>query len=151
MHDCPAANGYAPEINRIVADYPQVRSHVVYPEATLTPAAARDHVREYGFRCVALLDPAHRLVRAAGATLSPEAALVSARGEVLYLGRIDDRMAALGKRRPQPTRRDLRLALDAVLAGRPVPEPRTRAIGCYLPDPGPVSPGVVPEPKPSLP
>jgi hypothetical protein len=26
----------------------------------------------------------------------------------------------------------LRLALDAILEGRPVPYPRTRAIGCYI-------------------
>jgi hypothetical protein len=53
---------------------------------------------------------------------------------VLYRGRIDDRVADFGKRRVEPTRRDLRLALDAILAGKPVPARRTKAVGCYIPE-----------------
>lgn len=150
LHDCPAANGYAPEINRIVAAYPRVRTRVVYVESDLTPAAARAHARDYRLACGILLDPEQRLARAAGVTLSPEAALFSAGGDLLYRGRIDDRMAEPGKRRPEPTRRDLRLALDAVLAGKPVPEPRTRAVGCYLPE-LPESIPTPPTPKPATP
>lgn len=149
LHDCPAANGYAPEIQRLAADYPRVRMQVVYAEPDLTPAAARAHARAYRIPCGVLLDPEQRLARAAGATISPEAALFSAGGELLYRGRIDDRMAEPGKRRPEPSRRDLRLALDAVLAGKPVPEPRTRAIGCYLPEPISTSPAARTPPSPS--
>jgi hypothetical protein len=147
LHDCPAANAYAPEINRLVAAYPGVRTCVVYVESDLTPAAARAHARDYRFQCGILLDPDQRLARAAGVTISPEAALFSSAGELLYRGRIDDRMAEPGKRRPEPTRRDLRLALDAVLAGKPAPEPRTRAIGCYLPE----LPAAVPSKPPLTP
>lgn len=149
LHDCPAANAYAPEINRIVAAYPRVRTRVVYVESDLTPATARAHARDYRLTCGILLDPEQRLARVAGVTISPEAALFSAGGELLYRGRIDDRVAEPGKRRPEPTRRDLRLALDAVLAGKPVPEPRTRAIGCYLPE-LPSVPSTSP-PKPATP
>jgi len=52
---------------------------------------------------------------------------------VVYHGRIDDRIVALGKRRVEPTTRDLREALDAMLEGKPVPTPVTKAVGCYLP------------------
>jgi hypothetical protein len=38
--------------------------------------------------------------------------------------------------RPEPTRRDLEEALEAVLAGREVAEPVTRAVGCYIAEPG---------------
>jgi len=54
-------------------------------------------------------------------------------GERKYLGRIDDLYADLGKRRARATSLDLRDALDAVLADRPVPRPVTQAVGCFIP------------------
>jgi len=136
MHECPVANGYAPEIARIMSEYSAkgIRSYVVYVEDDLTPAKARDHARDYGFKSGTVLDPKHLLVKAAGATISPEAAVLSPAGDALYRGRIDDRVADFGKRRVEPTRRDLRLALDAILAGKPVSARLTRAIGCYIPE-----------------
>ena len=53
---------------------------------------------------------------------------------VLYRGRIDDRYIEFGKDRPEPTVRDLERALDAIIAGKPVPVRETRAIGCILSD-----------------
>jgi hypothetical protein len=41
----------------------------------------------------------------------------------------------VGKRRAEPTQRDLRLALDAIVQGKTPPTPVTKAIGCYLPEP----------------
>jgi hypothetical protein len=55
-------------------------------------------------------------------------------GKMVYRGRIDDRYLTFGKDRPQPTVRDLERSLEAVLAGKPVPVPRTQAIGCILSD-----------------
>jgi hypothetical protein len=51
-----------------------------------------------------------------------------------YRGRIDDRYFAPGKRRAEPASHDLRAALEAVLAGKPVPRAETEAIGCPIPD-----------------
>lgn len=142
MHECPVANGYAPEIARIMSEYSGkgLRSFVVYVENDLTPAKAREHARDYGFKLGAVLDPQHLLVKLAGATMSPEAAVLSPKGEVLYRGRIDDRVTDFGKRRVEPTRRDLRLALDAILAGRSVSDRLTKAIGCYIPEEHPPKP-----------
>jgi hypothetical protein len=66
--------------------------------------------------------------------MAPEAAVLAPDGKVVYRGRIDDRYADYGKRRPEPTQRDLRDALDAVLENKPVRAPTTKVIGCYLPD-----------------
>jgi hypothetical protein len=81
----------------------------------------------------ALRDPQHRLVAHSGARITPEAA-VYLKGELRYLGRIDDRFPDFGKARAEPSRRDLQLAVDALLAGRPVEVERTEAIGCFLGD-----------------
>ena len=53
-------------------------------------------------------------------------------GTVLYRGRIDDLYIALGKRRDHVTAHDLRDALDEIVGGRPVGNPRTQAVGCSL-------------------
>ncbi len=139
MSDCPISNVFAPEIERIRADY-EGRGfvfHLVYPDPDESPAGARKHAEEFGHISRVLLDPAHVLVAHTGATVSPEAAVLSPSGELLYRGRIDDRFVDFGTQRAQPTARDLRAALDAILAGRP-PEPaRTAAIGCFLPEPRP--------------
>jgi thiol-disulfide isomerase/thioredoxin len=134
--DCPISNAFAPEINRICDEYGprKVVFYMVYVEPNLPLKAARKHAKEYAFRCPALIDRSHRLVRVAGATITPEAAVLGGDGRVLYRGRIDDRFADLGTARPAPTSRDLRQALDAVLEDRPVPNPTTKAIGCYIPE-----------------
>jgi tetratricopeptide (TPR) repeat protein len=62
--------------------------------------------------------------------------VVSSAGSVVYRGRIDDRLVAIGKERAAPTRKDLREVLEAVAAGKPPPQSRTEVIGCHLPDVG---------------
>jgi len=132
--DCPVSNGYVPEMNRIRADYAArgVDVYAVQTDTTIRDAEVRKHAKEFGFTFPVLLDPKQVLVRLAGATATPEAAVLSSDGTVLYLGRIDNRVADFDKHRPAPTVTDLRDALDAVLAGKPVPRPRTDVVGCGI-------------------
>lgn len=132
--DCPISNAYAPEIKRLIARYTPLRIafYLVYPDPDTSPAAAKQHAKDYGYSCPVLLDPAHRLVRKAGATVTPEAAVFARGGRLLYRGRIDDLYLGFGQRRDHATRHDLRDALDAVLAGRPAATPKTQAIGCFI-------------------
>lgn len=133
-HDCPVSNGYAPEVGRLCKGYTPkgVAFCVIYADADLGVDDARKHAKEYGFACPAILDPEMRLALKVGATVKPEAAVLSPEGELLYLGRIDDTYAGIGKRRLQPTRRELKDALDAVLAGNAVAVARAKAIGCPI-------------------
>src|SRR5258708_33881879 len=72
----------------------------------------------------ALRDPKHSLVKYAGATITPEAAVLAG-GRLVYRGRIDDRYVELGVERPTPTRHDLADALAAGDAGPPAPPGKT--------------------------
>lgn len=132
--DCPVANSMAPAINRLVAAYTNFAFYLVHADPDTTAAEARRHAADYGYKSPVLLDPHHRLVKLAGATKTPEAVVLDASAKVLYRGRINDLYAALGKRRPEPTRHDLRDALDALAAGRRVGTARTAVIGCYIPE-----------------
>ncbi len=105
---------------------------LVYPDRDTSAAAIQKHLKDYGYSIDALRDPDHSLVKLAGAKVTPEAVVFDRHRRIVYQGRIDDRYVDLGKERSGPTRRDLQEALSAVLAGKPVTVPRTRAIGCYI-------------------
>jgi tetratricopeptide (TPR) repeat protein len=135
--DCPISNRYAPEVRRLHDRFaPEgVRFVLVYANPSDRPQAIRQHVTTFGYPAEAVRDPRHALVRRAQATVTPEAAVFDAMGRLAYRGRIDDRYVDFGVDRPAPTQRDLLDALTAVLDGKPVTTPTTRAIGCFIVDP----------------
>jgi hypothetical protein len=134
--DCPVANRYAPELSRIHSDYANrgVSFYLVYVDPELSSTEIETHVKDYGFKIPALRDPYHELVELCGATVTPEVALFAPGARLLYCGRVDDRYDDFGKARAEASQRDLRDALDAALAGKPVPQPWAKAIGCYIAD-----------------
>ena len=130
--DCPISNGYAPEINRIAATRTNFVFYVVQVDPELSVAAAREHARKFDLRVPVLLDPQHRLVRFAKATVTPEVIVFRKSGDVLYRGRIDNLYVALGKKRRVVTEHDLLDALDAIAVGKPVKQTETKAVGCLI-------------------
>jgi peroxiredoxin len=132
--DCPLCNTYVPEMNRIAQAYGArgVAFYGVQGDATIADDEVRRHVKDYAYSFPYLFDPDERLATYTGATSTPEAAVLSPGGELLYLGRIDNRLEDFGKQRTQVTEFDLRNALDAILAGKAVPHARTKALGCAI-------------------
>jgi thiol-disulfide isomerase/thioredoxin len=142
--DCPVSNAYAPEIQRVCREYGGrgVGCSLIYEDVETAHGGAslrqqvRGHLDEYKYRGIpAAIDGDRAAAATAKASITPTAVVVDRRGEIRYRGRIDNLYAALGKRRQQVTSHDLRDALDAVLAGRPVPHPETESIGCFITDP----------------
>jgi hypothetical protein len=134
--DCPISNGYAPEVQRVCADYRKkgVSCTLVYEDAAIDPAAVRSHGEAFGYRDIpAVIDTGHAIAGATKATVTPQAVVVAAGGRVQYRGRIDNRYEELGKPRRVVTVHDLRDALDDILAGRAVARPATEAVGCFIP------------------
>jgi hypothetical protein len=136
LTDCPISNQFAPEINRICDKYgPEgVGCFLVYVDPEKTDAEIEDHAKAFGHDALPAIHDVNRtLTLAAGATITPEAAVFSPSGELVYLGRINNLYASLGKQRRQATQHDLRDALDQMLAGKAVATPRTQAVGCFMP------------------
>ncbi len=133
--DCPISARYSPEINRIVRAYPprHVRTFLIYTDPKATEAAVRSNLKEFhdGVVLSAIIDRAFRLTIAADAKVTPEAAVYTTAG-LAYRGRIDDLYEAIGQNRREASHHDLRDALDFVLAGKPVPAPETKPIGCFI-------------------
>lgn len=134
--DCPIANRYAPELRRLHEAFSPrgVRFWLVYVDPGEKDESIQRHAGEYQLPGEILRDSHHDLVRLTGARVTPEAAVFDAGGRMVYRGRIDDRYPDFGKARAKPNRRDLKLALEAVLNGEPVAEAETRAVGCFIAD-----------------
>ena len=78
-----------------------------------------------------LLDPQSRIARAYGATVTPHMYIVDASGVLVYKGGIDSIPSSSPSDVPK-ARQYVRVALDEVLAGKPVTEASTRPYGCSL-------------------
>jgi hypothetical protein len=134
--DCPISNRYAPEIVRIQQAFAPkgVRFRLVYPGKHEDPRSIQEHMSAFSYTGLeAVRDTDLALVKFAGATITPEVAVVAG-GKVVYRGRIDDRFVDLGVERSMVTTHDLRDALASIVAGRDVAVPRTQAVGCYIAD-----------------
>jgi thiol-disulfide isomerase/thioredoxin len=136
LQDCPISNQFAPEIQRLADEFAakRVPFYLVHVDPELSAADAKKHAKEYRYKLPVIIDHKHELVKRLKATTAPEAFVIGDKGKILYRGRIDDRYAAIGKPRSQVQRQDLRMALAAVVAGKPVEVAETKAIGCYIPE-----------------
>ena len=133
--ECPLSNGYIPEMNRLQKEYAarNVAFYAVEVDTAISDRDIRKHAKEFEIRYPVLIDKQQTLVRLTGATATPEVAVLSSKGTVLYLGRIDNRVEDFDQHRNVVTEHDLRNALDAVLAGRTVPHASTKVVGCAIP------------------
>jgi len=133
--ECPVTQHYAPEMNRIVAAYSArgVHAWFVFAEPSIPVADVRQNLKDFHPHTTApaIIDAHFDLTAAAGVTITPEAAIYTARGRV-YRGRIDNLYITIGQNRREATTHDLRDALEAVLAGKPVIHPETEAVGCFI-------------------
>jgi hypothetical protein len=132
--DCPISNRVAPELERIRRRFAtnDVAMRYVYPNRSDDEERIQKHRREYRLTAPFLRDTEHKLVELTGVKVTPEAAVFDAARALVYRGRVNDQFLALGKARPDATTHDLEAAIEAVLAGRPPAEARTRAVGCYI-------------------
>ena len=96
-----------------------------YPDDSF--AKMKERAAERGFNFPYLRDETQAVARAYGAVCTPHLFVV-AKGAVVYEGRIDDSW----KEPAAAKAHDLRDALDAILAGRPVPRPNTNPMGCSI-------------------
>lgn len=126
--ECPVSNEYVPRLNALARDYAgRVNLIGVNSNRNESPAQARQHAAEYQLAFSVYKDPNNKLADLLGITVTPQVVVLDGQQKLRYRGRIDD-----SQRIARVTRADLRLALDAVLAERPVESPETKAFGCTI-------------------
>jgi len=132
--DCPVGNSYVPEMNRLREAYSArgVAFYGVQAEPGVAPEVVAKYARDYRYSFPLLLDPGQILVRQVNATITPQVAILSAEGKLLYLGPVDDRVVDFGKSRPKATQAYVRQVLDSVLEGKTPPFTSHKSIGCSI-------------------
>ena len=127
---CPVSNAYNERMEALEKDYgPKgVRFIGVNSNFNEPVSEISSHAKEHGFTFPIVKDERSRTADAYGAEHTPEIFVVDREGVVRYHGRIDE-----NRDEPSAVRSpDLRNALDALLAGRPVPVAATKAFGCSI-------------------
>lgn len=112
-----------------------VRFWFVYPNPEDNATVVGAHDAKFAITSSTALDRYQTLVRQAHVVATPEAAIfVPDRGNTreVYHGRIDDRYLSFGHERPHAQNHDLELAIRAVLAHKPAPQPGGDPVGCAI-------------------
>ncbi len=130
---CNTSNTFLPELNAITEAFEdQFQFYLVHAESDLALTQVMEHKELLKVRATALLDKEQRLVKHTSARITPEVVVISPAGSTLYQGRINDLYLGPTKRQRQATTAELRDALSAIAAGKPVAVPRTEAMGCKI-------------------
>jgi thiol-disulfide isomerase/thioredoxin len=130
---CSTTRPFIKEINQIAADYgDRVVVYLVHSDSEITKEVALEHAILNDVKATVLIDKQQTLAKQVQAKITPEAVVLSPKAETLYKGRINDLYLGPTKRQRAATTQDLRDALDAILAGKPVPTPQHEAQGCKI-------------------
>ena len=126
---CPVSNAYNERMAKLAADYKAKGVNVVGINSNSTEPAAevKSHAAEKGLAFTILKDAGNQIADRFDAQVTPEAYVIDATGRLVYHGRIDNSRAG-----DAITSTELRDALEAVLAGKPVEKTEVKAFGCTI-------------------
>ena len=137
---CPYVKHVEQELARIGADYAgriaiaaiSANDVAAYPEDS--PAEMKAQAERLGFRFPYLYDESQEVARAYDAACTPDFFLYDRAMRLVYRGQLDDsrpRRGEFGNDIPV-TGKDLRAAMDAVLAGKQPEAEQRMSIGCNI-------------------
>ncbi len=126
---CPVSNAYNERMEKLAQDYKAKGIAVIgiNSNAAEDAASVKTHAAENKLSFVILKDAGNKIADKLGAAVTPEAYFLDASNKLLYHGRIDNARNAA-----QIESNDLRNALDAALAGKPIEKTEAKAFGCTI-------------------
>ena len=126
---CPISNGYNDRMKAVYNDYSAKGVHFVFINANSSepPAEVAEHAKAHGFPFAVYKDLNGAAADLFGAQVTPETFVIDKDGVIRYHGYVDDAVTEA-----RVHNQGLRLALDAVLAGKAVPMAETKAFGCTI-------------------
>lgn len=134
LADCPACQSYSLTLNNLAKQFSScgVKFYGVFPGHYGTTQEDMEFKKTYKISFPLLRDPEKKITSLLHAKVAPEAFLIDRNGKVLYRGRIDDWMYAVGKKRIKINSKDLQNAISESCEGKAVSKPATQAIGCII-------------------
>jgi peroxiredoxin len=130
--DCPVSNSYAEALIALHKQFAEKGVSFVAFVPDTKPETVAKKAEAFKLPFPVFADQKLTVAEAFKATTTPEAFVLDHNGVLRYRGRIDNAYSARMKRNPQTTEHDLKAAVTALLAGKDVPVPATRAIGCHI-------------------
>ena len=131
--ECPLAKLYGPRLQELAKSYERQQVAFLGINAncqdSITEIAAYARIHDITFPL--LKDSGNHLADALTAVRTPEVFLLDQERKISYWGRIDDQYG-VGVVRKAPKRRDLKIAIDELLAGKEVTQPIQEAEGCFI-------------------
>jgi peroxiredoxin len=126
---CPVSNAYNERMEKLATDYKAKGISVIGINANSTEdaGAVKAHASENHLTFPILKDAGNKIADRLGASRTPEAYLLDANNKLVYHGRIDNSKEASGVNSSE-----LRDAIDATLAGKPVEKTTAMAFGCSI-------------------
>jgi peroxiredoxin len=127
--ECPVSNAYNDRMEKLSSRYAKqgVAFLGINANKAETVKDIAAHAKDKGFTFPVLKDERNVIADGFGAMATPEVYLIDQAGKLVYHGRIDDSRKIEGVKVS-----DLSNAIDAVLAGKPVPVAQTKAVGCSI-------------------
>jgi len=135
---CPFVKHIEPELSRLEHDYGErVQIVAISSNSTIThpqdgPEGLRAQADRCGWRFHYLFDASQAVAHAFQAACTPDLFLFNGDHRLVYRGQLDASRPGGGPEGAPLDGRDLRAALDALLAGQPVPTDQTPSIGCNI-------------------
>ena len=130
--ECPLARLYGPRLETLAKKHSdRVRVMGVNSNSQDSMEDLKRYADELKLTFPLAKDYKNVIADGFGAKRTPEVFVLDRELKVRYRGRIDDQYQP-GLTRSQPTRKDLEVALDELLSGRPVAQPVTRPMGCLI-------------------
>jgi len=132
--ECPVSCDYSQPLADLHAAYAAkgVAFVGVCPRDEGDAAAVAKKAKEFRLPFPVLRDADLKATAAVGARTTPEVFVLDGKHVLRYRGRIDDGYVARLKKSPRITREDLKLAVEAVVAGKEVLVAETEAVGCPI-------------------
>jgi peroxiredoxin len=126
---CPVSNAYNERMEKLAQDYKAKGINVIGINSNVgdSAEAVKAHAAEKNLTFVILKDAGNKIADRLGASVTPEAYFIDASSKLLYRGRIDN-----SKNPEGVTSSELREALDATLAGKPITKTTANAFGCTI-------------------
>jgi peroxiredoxin len=126
---CPVSNAYNERMEKLAQDYKARGVTVIGINANATESAevVKAHAAENKLSFPILKDLGNKIADRLGATKTPEAYLLDGNNKLIYHGRIDNSRDASGVNSSE-----LRDAVEATVAGKPVAKTNALAFGCSI-------------------